>query len=324
MYDLSGTKGAFTRSGFVLSRIQTVCNGASDPSNIVGRGECYYDTGSDLIIWTYHLTKFAAYIPTPAPVIPTRTGSGGGGVTLCKESWNCDAWTACEKDGQTRICTDKNSCGTTKSKPDENQSCTMPREQTKKDMQDAKNESANMTKKEKALFDIVVDVVNSNDKQLLAKISLINFGAHGNVTTHLDYAVKDATNLTVLQWQKDISVETQKEFIEDIDVSNLKEGEYYLQVTLTYDGQTEPASASKNFRMSSTSDEKFILVYIVALIILAAIYFKERGRWKAKSDVIPAPKDMPVGPPPVQASCEQPPPSQQEQKNTMSSDDRAS
>lgn len=44
---------------------------------------------------------------------------------VCNPSWVCTNWSTCSKSGtQTRICSDDNSCGTTKGKPSISQSCT--------------------------------------------------------------------------------------------------------------------------------------------------------------------------------------------------------
>ncbi len=42
----------------------------------------------------------------------------------CEEKWECDEWSTCIDNLHTRKCIDKNSCGTTASKPPENESCT--------------------------------------------------------------------------------------------------------------------------------------------------------------------------------------------------------
>ena len=43
----------------------------------------------------------------------------------CTPDWQCSSWSECSQtETQTRICTDKNNCGVTTSKPSESQSCT--------------------------------------------------------------------------------------------------------------------------------------------------------------------------------------------------------
>ena len=59
----------------------------------------------------------------PAPPAPPATGGGGGGW-FCSEYWECSNWSECMPDGtQTRVCTDKNNCGTVFNKPVEIRSC---------------------------------------------------------------------------------------------------------------------------------------------------------------------------------------------------------
>jgi hypothetical protein len=113
---------AWARGSSTLTNITTACNNGSNvPSNIFGNGtsprECSIDSGSDLIIWTYHFTSFGAFTPTPATVTPS-TGSSGGGCLL---KWTCGEWSACADGNQTRTCTESG-CGF---KPKtETQSCT--------------------------------------------------------------------------------------------------------------------------------------------------------------------------------------------------------
>lgn len=45
---------------------------------------------------------------------------------VCEEEWVCTKWSECVDEEQTRECTDKNECGTTKDKPIEKQTCEMP------------------------------------------------------------------------------------------------------------------------------------------------------------------------------------------------------
>ncbi|MCK4521442.1 MAG: right-handed parallel beta-helix repeat-containing protein, partial [Nanoarchaeota archaeon] len=75
----AGKKAAWSR-GTTLTEITTVCDNVTNPTNIYpdkAPRECYIDDGSDLVIWTYHFTKFAAY--TPASTTPPTGGGGGGG-----------------------------------------------------------------------------------------------------------------------------------------------------------------------------------------------------------------------------------------------------
>jgi hypothetical protein len=105
-----------------LTEITTQCNGANDPSNI-SSGECYYQSGNDLIIWTYHFTFFAAFAPATTSS-GTQTTGGSGGINnkpLC--TWSCTEWSACDNNAQTRTCSKVDANCTGGVKPAETQTC---------------------------------------------------------------------------------------------------------------------------------------------------------------------------------------------------------
>lgn len=57
----------------------------------------------------------------------STSGTPTGGTTSCTESWTCTSFGECSSTGtQIRTCTDANNCGSTDSKPDEVQTCTIP------------------------------------------------------------------------------------------------------------------------------------------------------------------------------------------------------
>lgn len=60
----------------------------------------------------------ASDLPAP-PAPPGMDGS----QQSCTENWDCGSWSSCYNGQQTRTCTDKNSCGTSVSKPGTVQSC---------------------------------------------------------------------------------------------------------------------------------------------------------------------------------------------------------
>ncbi|PIR77389.1 MAG: hypothetical protein COU30_02735, partial [Candidatus Magasanikbacteria bacterium CG10_big_fil_rev_8_21_14_0_10_38_6] len=74
----TGTTPAFS-SGESSSVISTECLSASDSSNISGDGECYFDDGTDMIIWTKHFTDFFVFTPDEASADSANSSSGGGG-----------------------------------------------------------------------------------------------------------------------------------------------------------------------------------------------------------------------------------------------------
>ena len=132
----------------------------------------------------------------------------------------------------------------------------------------------------RALFDINVKVLDSvvrEDKMLLSSISLINFGNLSNVNVSLLYQILDRNSDIVHESHEEVSVDTQKEFIKEIDISGLKKGEYELIVNLEYPGQTEPASSVEMFIVGDDSNISFILIIIgIFLAVLGGmlVYFK--------------------------------------------------
>jgi hypothetical protein len=74
---MSGKSAGWSRSG-TITEITTVCDNATLPTNINTTSPriCSVDSGSDLIVWTYHFTNFAAY--TPSDGSSSSSSSGGG------------------------------------------------------------------------------------------------------------------------------------------------------------------------------------------------------------------------------------------------------
>ncbi|MCA9459786.1 MAG: hypothetical protein KC550_04530, partial [Nanoarchaeota archaeon] len=69
---MAGKSTAWSLNSSSLTKITTICNSISNPSNIdpVSVQECYIDDGLDLLIWTFHFTDFAAYTPDPVVTPP--------------------------------------------------------------------------------------------------------------------------------------------------------------------------------------------------------------------------------------------------------------
>ncbi len=75
----AGKNAGWARGTNTLTEITTLCNSATNPTNIneVSPRECYINSGSDLLVWTYHFTEFAAYTPAAAQSGNVVTRSGG-------------------------------------------------------------------------------------------------------------------------------------------------------------------------------------------------------------------------------------------------------
>ena len=71
----AGRRVGFSSGGPDLELISLECAGEDNSSNIVGDGECWTDSGKDLIVWTKHFTLYAAYYESEEG----SSGGGGGG-----------------------------------------------------------------------------------------------------------------------------------------------------------------------------------------------------------------------------------------------------
>ncbi len=113
----SGKKVAYLLNDGVFNEISTLCSVNSQnwaDSNLAVNGECFFDDGNDIIIWTKHFTEFLTYLETSKPKSSNYGGSSSGGTT-CKEMWNCSEWSECINGNQTRYCFLENKCYLSKS-----------------------------------------------------------------------------------------------------------------------------------------------------------------------------------------------------------------
>lgn len=80
---VTGAVGYKSAGSNTWTQITTQCNSATDHSNISAPNECYYQTGGNTIIWTYHFTTFAALTEedTDGETAGETAGGGGGGYT---------------------------------------------------------------------------------------------------------------------------------------------------------------------------------------------------------------------------------------------------
>lgn len=85
---MAGKRAAWAQASSALTPITTICNNATNPTNVPIGGECYVDSGSDLVIWTYHATTYSAY----TYVAPSSGSSGSGG----HHSYNSNTYNAGE------------------------------------------------------------------------------------------------------------------------------------------------------------------------------------------------------------------------------------
>jgi len=200
-------------------------------------------------------------------------GGGGGGVvsSKCKPDWNCGAWSDCINKKQTRTCEDSNNCNSDKKKPRVKRKC--------------KVKPAPKKRSRNVLFDIKLEVLKSESSlgKISSAVSLINVGAPGRVEVLVDYKVKNNVGEIVYEETEKVPVETQIEFIKEIDISDLPDGGYSLVANLRYEGQVEPANAGGGFfigegSLMSRFSQSIILIIVVVLVavfVLLGIRFRK-------------------------------------------------
>ncbi|MGV8150851.1 MAG: immunoglobulin-like domain-containing protein [Candidatus Woesearchaeota archaeon] len=261
--------------------------------------ECYYYDGDDLKIKTYHFSIFAVLNVTLLEENPETESAasqnnrrGSSGYTMlsdeCAQEWDCGEWTECSDGYRTRECIDKNNCesisGLQNSNiPETSEKCVL------NDDFNLTNELKNpLTQSPDALFDILVDVIQEPDatSDLISKITLINFGGGTLIDANLTYTIKDSEGLVVYEERETTLVNAQKQFMKNINLSNLKDGQYYLNIDLTYPGQVQVARAEKNFVIRNNNYDYLtfaMLLLIVGLLIL--IYHAYRSHKNKKQSL---------------------------------------
>lgn len=203
--------------------------------------------------------------------IPQRGG--------CTTKWKCTKWSDCENGLQTRTCVDIN-CGRIYGVPNTNRICELEKD-------DDKNPSyLNPERRGKdVLFDIYMDIIKNKISQgdhLIVKIGLINFGESGNVFAHVTSTITNQEGIIVYEDTEQQEVLTQIEYLKDYDLTYLRPGTYHLQLDLSYEGQTEPASASADFTVQGLSSLSIMLIVLVCLagisLLVAFIVLKRSKR----------------------------------------------
>ncbi|MEM4638213.1 MAG: BspA family leucine-rich repeat surface protein, partial [Candidatus Woesearchaeota archaeon] len=192
--------------------------------------------------------------------------------------WECSEWGECINGKQYRVCLEKNNCGTKHGRPEVEKKC----DDKTKDETDIKNND-NIVKKDKALFDIILDVLEEpyENQELPIRITLINFGKPGLINVNLTYFVYDTDQNTVFYDKKEYVVDTQKEFITNIPL-NIISGKYHLKVILEYPDQEYPALAQKDFIVKKRFNSyeilliSSVLVALLIFILYISIKFKIR------------------------------------------------
>ncbi len=124
---LSGVTGrliGYTRAGEDFTKITTLCKAIDDSSNIDGNGDCYFDDGTNTVIWTKHFTQFVTYTQSALPADPAPTITSGRSSSGCSPLWTCGTWSDCTNGIKTRHCDIVRTCGT--AGPETTKTCDIP------------------------------------------------------------------------------------------------------------------------------------------------------------------------------------------------------
>ncbi len=120
----SGKKVAYLLNDGVFNEISTLCSVNSQnwaDSNLAVNGECFFDDGNDIIIWTKHFTEFLTYLETSKPKSSNYDG-------VCVTTWSCSEWSECVNGQKTRDCNYPNNfCMPNYAKPIEFEECVSPK-----------------------------------------------------------------------------------------------------------------------------------------------------------------------------------------------------
>ncbi len=138
----------------------------------------------------------------------------------------------------------------------------------------------------KALFDINAEIATEQvtENELVAKVTLINFGEPGLVNATVYYTIRDSAGNVVYEETEIVPVETQVEYLKSFDVSRFGDDDYTLTVDLEYQGQKEPAKSERDFSVSREPqkgvDWSVILLTLAAVFVVIVAYLKRHEIFK--------------------------------------------
>lgn len=153
----------------------------------------------------------------------------------------------------------------------------------------------NETPSKKNLFDVNLNIpkkiIRTQEGKVALVIQLINIGSIGKINVTITYKIyNSATSQLLSEYSQVIQVQTQQEFIKEIDVSDLQEGDYAVHISLSYPDQTQPAEASSEFSIVKGNKYNYeyialrVLYFIFSFIFIIFIFLLTKNR-RAKSIV---------------------------------------
>ena len=168
---------------------------------------------------------------------PTSSGGGGGGGTTrtsCTYRWECDSWSICANNTQTRVCTNSGSCTGSGGKPIEIRSCSAQ------------------------LLDVIAHLTTADIREgepLHATIELIQKKDIDATDVQVLYVISDDTGREVFKQIETRALKTVITFEKFFDQVKLTPGKYTVRVSVLY-GHNQEASAEQNFNVLSFPKEQ--------------------------------------------------------------------
>ncbi|MBW2989591.1 hypothetical protein KY358_04720, partial [Candidatus Woesearchaeota archaeon] len=243
----------------------------------------YFETTSASLSG-FSIRQAAAAAPAAVGVDAASSVSGfAGKIGLCIGEWDCSPWTPspCPSSGiQARSCINTNNC--LRDKPPESRICTPPMPLL-------------------PLFDLSVDPFEPELKpgeDLLALVSLTNFGVPGPVEVALGYSIIGPEGNVVMAEHEAREVEVQLQFFRQFKLpEGLTPGEYSISAVLTYGNQQ--ATSQDTFRIVQVKPESFIssllekipcfLLWLMIMVLVIRLSYILWSRKRIGKDSIKSP-----------------------------------
>lgn len=271
IYPKSAVQGSIMRFSISAVNQQAVWakiilpDGSQESINLVNNGYTYYvankvgrytatlyansSTGSVTSILDYFDITSTPITPSITPQQPSGEAQGS-----CKYVWDCDSWSICEKNIQTRVCKNTGTCTGTEGKPIEERNCS----EALFDVT-LKLSSIELTENEKLKFSI-----DLREKGGIEKIDVqvrytvfkkITPSIIGRVISSLTgNAISDEESYNQIYSNLEtVAVKNSLVYEKVIDEVTLLEGEYKLRIDIVY-GNQQKAFAEQTFTV--TADKK--------------------------------------------------------------------
>jgi len=212
-------------------------------------------------------------------------------IKVCDEVWSCGPFGSCLGDSyQTRKCFDLNFCNTEFDKPIESKRCIYSSSPIYKlpveERFDEPIKEPELESPRSVLFDINAEIlgIDYNSEKVLLKVSLFNFGDPGLVDATVTYYLADESDNVLYRETETVPVETQVEYLKDIEIKGVPDGKYIIKLDLKYPEQLEPASTFKDLSIKRPGGSINYLIISIIFAITAMLTILIYVFWKLKNE----------------------------------------